>query len=263
MSRIDKLAFIHFAKAAGRYIGHYLCTQIFGNSASDLAEQEYKVFNSWERPYLLDRDWTETELLQLANNRFPEQSATPAQIKAHHRLWKHNYLDKQYVHNHHYSWCERTVREFRRNGWFTFMFIRDPAELLCSLWTWARKARAAGTDPRYIIQPTRLIEMELDAFIKEIISCPELRQFYALPDYVDEIDHVAEFTEDNFRLFVKTVEPGHQYGSEQIVFSHRHASGNPGYGGYRRRGLISDETHELLRDTPEVQRVRELIANPA
>jgi hypothetical protein len=256
MSRTaDKVAFIHSAKAAGRYIDYHLCSRVFDNAGSDISEQEFKTFNSWQPPYLLGRDWTERELLQLANNCFAQQYPTPAQVRAHHRRWTHDYLAKQYVHNHHHGWSGNSVAEFRRNGWFTFMFIREPAEQLCSLWTWTRRELAAGADPGRLLRPERLAQLPLDAFVREIIGTPELKPFYALPDYVDNIEYVAEFTEDNFRRLLRD-RFRHVCRPELDHETHRHASGNPGYAIYRSRGWIADETHAMIEDDPEVQRIR-------
>lgn len=252
----DKVAFIHYAKAAGRYVGYYLRSQVFGNGMADQAEQEFKIFNSWEAPYTLGRDWTETELMQLANNRFPAQYPTPAQVVTHHRRWAHDYLSRQYVHNHHYSWTRDTVREFRHNGWLTFMFIREPAELLCSLWTWSRNAIAAGADPGQVIRPPRLIEQPLDAFIREILSTPAFHNFYALPDFVGDIDYVAELTQENFGQFLHE-RFNHRYHPDRVGPRHRYSSGNPGYVAYRHQGLITDETHAMINADVEVGRVRE------
>jgi len=255
-AKVAKVAFIHFGKAAGRYVHRYLSSQVFRNPEGDLARQEYKEYNSWQRPFLLSRDWFETELLQLANNRFPGQLPTPEQVRIHHGLWSHDYLARQYVHNHHYSWSRASVCEFRRNGWFTFMFIREPADLLCSLWTWSRKMVAAGVNPDRVLQPTRLIGMPLDGFLQEVIGNADYNRFYALPDYVEEIDYVAEFTEENFRrLLSERFE--HDYRTGSNLQRYRRPSGNPGYAAYRNRGDISDRTHSLIERNAAVQRVRE------
>lgn len=254
-----KIAFVHYAKAAGRYIDYYLRSHVFGNHGKDLAEQQYKGFNSWGNPFLLGRDWSDSELLKLANNRFPMQQPTPDQVRIHHRHWTHDYLAKQYVHDHDYSWTAKSVREFRRNGWFTFMFIREPAEKLCSYWTWAREEAAAGIVPEKLIRPARLIDLSLDAFIREALGTPGYKSLFALPDYTDDIEYVAEFTEENFRRFLHD-RFNHDYRPELAPRQKRFASGNPGYAAYRRQGRISDKTHELINDDIEVRRVRERLS---
>ncbi len=91
----DKIAFIHYAKAAGRYVDYYLQNNVFENVSDNLAQQDVKVFNSWSVPFSLGRDWNEKELLQLAANRHPTQSPTPAEVMDHHQLWRHDYLAHQ------------------------------------------------------------------------------------------------------------------------------------------------------------------------
>ncbi len=253
----DKIAFIHFAKAAGRYVNRYLRERVFKNGNGEIAEQQYKIFNSWGPPFSMGRDWNQAELLQLANNRHPGQYPTPQEILAHHRCWNHDYLAKQYVHNHHYEWTQEAVSEFRRNGWLTFMFVRDPAELLCSVWTWARGVTAKGGQP--VIQPPGLVEQPLDDFIREVVGTPGHHNIYALPDFVEQIDYTAEFSEENFRGLLRIMVPDHEYDPGSLPDLYRRASGNPGYAEYRRRRQISDQTHDMLNDDIDVQRVRDLI----
>jgi hypothetical protein len=251
-----KIAFVHFAKAAGRYINHYLCSRIFGNGNNDLAKQKYKIFNSWQAPFSLHRDWTEPELIQIAGNRFPAQYPTPAQVRMHHARWDHDYLDCQYVHNHQFTWTGKAIQHFRRHGWFIFMFIRDPAELLCSIWTWIRET---GTKSPALIEPARLAELGLDSFLREMVTNPECHGSYGLPSYADQLDYLAEFTEDNFGRFLLD-HFDHRYQPQRLNTHYRFASGNPGYTVYRSRGLISDETHELLNQDIDVRRVRERLS---
>ncbi len=251
----EKVVFVHFAKTAGRYVNYYLTEHVFRSSTLDLAEQNYKLYNSWFRGIGLQRDWNDRELIQLANNRHPLQSPTPEQIRIHHARWRHNYLDRQYVHNHNYTWSRRSLREFRHNGWFSFMFLRDPPELLCSLWTWAKKAIADGAAPATVLNPVWLIDRSLNEFVEIIITDRQFDYLYALPDYVDEIDHVTEFTDGNFRGFLWEYFD-HEYQPQAVDEGRHFASGNPGYSAYRSRGEISDEVHQLLQENALVQSVR-------
>lgn len=250
-----KTAFIHFGKVAGRYINAYLNNAVFESTSTNLAVQKVKIYNSWTTPFLLGRDWNEKELMQLAANRHPHQYPTPDEVRLHHQHWSHNYLDRQYVHNHQHGWSRATVSQFRKQGWFTFMFIREPRDLLCSLWTWLQKS---NFDHHLKIQPESLASKPLDDFIQEILTRPGLAGFYALPDYTDQIDYVAEFNMDNFIRFLKKYF-NHTYHPQKEKKSWRFASKNPGYAVYREQGLISDRTHQLFDESIEVLRVRELI----
>ncbi len=256
---VDKAVFVHFSKAAGRFINYYLTEHVFRSRTVCLAEQNYKLFNSWHKGIGLQRDWNERELKQLANNRHPLQSPSPEQIRSHHALWRHDYLARQYVHNHNNNWSRSSLREFKRNGWFSFMFLRDPAELLCSLWTWASMAVAEGADPGTVLTPVWLIDQPLDGFIRTILCDRQFDHLYALPGYVEEIDYVAEFTEDNFRHVLQSCFD-HEFQPQLVEEGSRFPSGNPGYAQYRSRGQISDTVHMLLQNSPLVQSVRDRLS---
>ena len=255
----DKVAFIHYSKAAGRYINHYLREFVFKDTGKCLAEQQYKGFNSWALPFNLGRDWTEEELLQLAGNHHPAQYPTPEEVRTHHQCWAHDYLARQYVHNHHCGWSLASVQAFRRNGWFTFMFIREPAELLCSLWTWAQPSSTDSLNGKTLIKPAWLAELTLNDFIREMLSNPDFTIFYGLPEYVDEIDFVAEFNEENFAKLLKQ-RFDHSYRPDSTADTRRFSSGNPGYQAYLRQGLISDNTDELIQQDPEILKVRKRLS---
>ena len=113
-----KLAFIHFGKAAGVYTQHYIREQVFPRikhfhswwNFEDLHEFNYKPKRR------LNRDWKEEELLQIADADVEEAIA----------------------HNHHINWTKESVKKFNDKGWLTFMFIRDPKDIMCSLYFWAK-----------------------------------------------------------------------------------------------------------------------------
>ena len=42
------------------------------------------------------------------------------------------------AHNHHINWTKESVKKFNDHGWLTFMFIRNPKDIMCSLFFWAR-----------------------------------------------------------------------------------------------------------------------------
>ncbi len=139
------------------------------------------------------------------------------------------------------------------------MFIREPAELLCSLWAWIQKRRAKNSDMRLVIKPVWLAELPLDHFIQEILGEPNFSVFYALPDYVDEVDYVAEFTDANFSQFLLKIF-SHCYQPETLKTDRRCASGNPGLTAYKNQQLISKKTLVLLEQNHEVRRFRERLS---
>lgn len=253
---VRKLAYIHFVKVAGRYVNYYLQRNVFGNSGEELATQGVKTFNSWIPPFSLARDWADDELLQLASNRHPRQSPTPQEVRIHYQHWEHEYLARQYVHNHHYGWNRDTIRAFRQQGWYTLLFLREPSELLCSLWSWIQQQSQEDIYNGRVIWPISLAQLSLDQFIHAIVTSSGDSGWYALPDYADEVDYVAEFSEENFRNFLKH-NFDHDYRPETMEPRHRYGSGNPGFAAYCEQGLISRETQRLLDEDYEVCRVRE------
>lgn len=255
-----KVAFIHFAKAAGRYINHYLQEQVFERMGSELAVQKYKTFNSWLPPFSLGRDWNEQELLQLAGNRHPTQYPAPSEVKIHYQYWGHEYLSHQYVHNHHLHWSVKTVQHFRDQGWFLFMFLREPGDLLCSFWTWVQKELSQGKEAQILIQPAWLAELSLDEFICTMLTQQEFQFFYALPEYCELLHFTAEFNQKNFTAFLNKYF-NHLYCSRELDIGFHFASGNPGYAAYRKQGFISDAADKMLNENKEVHRVREWLAS--
>ena len=226
--KMSKLAFIHYGKAAGVYVNLYM---------KHLCVPEYNFQVSWFDG--LKRDWGEDELLDILKK--PEE--------------------RIYVHNHHINWSLKTVFTAKENGWFTFTFLRNPRELLCSLYYWIQKVRKekgvspvgvktfGGVSPEYAesIKQRKLdlgnAEFDsLDVFIRKMIEVKNLRRLWTIPSYVQELDYVAEFTENNFSNFTSVF-----FSHEHISQPPKNVSGNKGYDHYREKKMISDETDILLR----------------
>ena len=107
-----KLAFIHYGKAAGVYTQHYIREHVLPHA---------KHFNSWwDFNHIdkrgLNRDWTQEELLKIAEAD----------------------VEEALTHNHHINWTKESVKKFNDHGWLTFMFIRNPKDIMCSLYFWAQ-----------------------------------------------------------------------------------------------------------------------------
>lgn len=233
----EKLAFIHYGKVAGVYIQHYIRNYVFS---------EMDHFNSWwdlesENKRALDRDWTEEELLEIAET------------------------DKQRVlaHNHHINWSEKTVKKFNENGWFTFMFIRNPKDILCSLYFWAQsqwdrwkpdEVSESLREPlreelKLMSGQNNPYNVSLDQFIQYIISHENSSKLWALPDYIDEIQYVAKFSNKNFGKFLLD-NFQHYYEPKERL----NASKSKGYGVYLKSGEISEETNKIIEEHPEYER---------
>ena len=262
----EKVAFIHYAKAAGRFINNYLMNNVFQNADSRMENQNYKVFNSWNRNISNNngnpaRDWSEDELFSLAIDRSEYQLPTEEQLEIHNAQWEHGYLDRQYVHNHHISWSEQSIQEFNRNGWLTFMFLRDPVELLCSLYFWAKDQLNLGVKPSVILQPVYLLDLSLDAFLNEIVACDaRVRKLYCLPDYVGSVTYVAEFSMENFSFFLKQYF-AHDLQIQKIDLKYQFPSSNKGSDYYLSTGQIKQQTLHRLSTDSEIVKFRTFLSS--
>jgi hypothetical protein len=273
-----KLAFIHFGKTGGVYVNHYLREYVMPTA---------RHYNSWwnmktgERH--LNRDWSKGELLRIAGKK----------------------VNTALAHNHHINWCEKTIKAFKDNGWLTFMFLRNPKDLMCSLFFWSRKQRGkwrpalplkrpyvgfgAKKTPEEITEKDREIiegiksglsyadkifkdkhvkianplsgilvnmsgqddphKVTLDDFIKFIVTSEGAQHLWVLPDYIDEIDYVAEFNDKNFGDFLNKY-----FSHDYVPRKKRNVSKNKGYKYYCDNGDIPIETQELIESHPEYKK---------
>jgi len=229
-----KLAFIHFGKCAGSYVNYYLRAHVVPN---------VEHYNSWwdfggKNKRNLERDWTKEELLDIAT------------ADTH----------TGFAHNHQIGWCAETIKAFKDNGWLTFMFVRDPRDILCSLYFWSQRqyrrwkpeelhgglrgplknevVKMSGQD-----DPSKV---SMDTFIKFLIADEEARHLWILPDYTNEIEYVAEFNDKNFGNFLSKYF-GHNYTPQEK----KNTSPSKGYKHYCEVGEIPKETQQLINSNPE------------
>lgn len=218
-----KLAFIHYGKAGGVYVNNYLRAYLMKGA---------REINSWNhRGENLERDWTEKELLSFVNK---------------------NYFESTWVHNHHINWSKEVVQEYNKNDWITFTFIRKPEEVLCSLWNFVREkgVESFGLMGEYCLK-------SLDDFINIMLSSDEeftMDLCWILPDYIDDLDYVAEINDNNLKEFCLKY-----FDHDYIPQRRRNTSLNKGYQYYRDNGDISDATHERLINHPEYIRYQKYL----
>jgi hypothetical protein len=230
----DRVAFVHFGKCGGVYINRYLISQVF-------LPKEYILNNSWwkhnQSGEPLGRDWSEEELLKLKN---------------------HKPFKRSYVHNHHNNWSKKVVSAYGNAGWFTFSFIREPKDLICSLYFFAKDMlENSGNTP---IGPNGILagcqhyekfkaldpgEMTLDEFMIEMLS-EEQQIFWKLPDYIELITYVRQLNHENFGDFLSKY-----FHHEYIPKERVNKSSNKGYKFYKENGLISQETEKKFNSHPE------------
>ena len=206
-----------------------------------------KHFNSWwdfnyKNKRALTRDWTEEELLEIADAN----------------------VEEALTHNHHINWTKESVKKFNDNGWLTFMFIRNPKDIMCSLYFWAQsqwdrwdaedKSAQALREPlteelKYISGQDNPYNVSLDDFIRGMLSGKGAQYLWVLPDYIDDIQHVAEFNNNNFSSFLLD-----NFQHLYVPMKKRNTSKSEGYKTYLERGEISKETHSMVENHPEYKR---------
>ena len=140
------------------------------------------------------------------------------------------------------------------------MFVRDPRNILCSLYFWSqRQHRRWKPDELYggLRGPLKdeIIKMSgqddphkvsIDTFINFLITNKEARLLWVLPDYIGEIQYVAEFNDENFSLFLYKYF-SHYYEPKEK----KNKSESLGYEHYYNNGEISETTNKLLLNHPE------------
>lgn len=230
-----KLAFVHFGKTGGVYLNHYLRTFVF---------DELEDKNQWRQKHNGEikeaRDWSKKELLSFLED-------------AH---------DNILVHNHHNNWNASILEEYKKRRWFSFMFLRHPCDLLCSLYFFSRQnikntgvsainpnGVLAGYQDETAFKELDVFKLSLDEFIVQMVDNPAQHLFWALPDYIEELDWAAEMNDDNLsEFFLRNF--NHQYIPRKKINS----SDNLGYLHYLNGGQISKKTYTLLMDHPEGKR---------
>jgi hypothetical protein len=265
---VKKIAHIHFGKCAGAYVKSYLARNF-------LHPLNYAVFDSWhivkqppnsqwafdfEDSKVLDRDWTEDELIEIIDKG----------------------KEKVYVHNHHFTWSKKTVKYANEKGLLTFCFLRCPKDLLCSLYWWAKdrieegkvnilfdpSAKKAfdlvGTHPNLedaegfdSVFGASCLNLTLDDFIR-IFSHEENKngcgKLWNIPDWMDDVQYVAEFSDENFSYFLKKY-----FDHEYVPTKKLNTSQNKGYEFYYNNGEISEESHQALTTHPEYKKYSKYI----
>jgi len=200
----NKIVFIHYGKSAGVYINQHL-RKYFRN---------HLLYYSWHLSLnplgVKDRDWTNQELMQISSEA----------------------NDNSLLHQHHINWDINTVKEFKRNGWYMFTFLRRPEELLCSLYNWSKEKNINIGHP---------MPNSLNQCFEYAVSQPGMRNLWTAPDYIDIIDHVQEFSDDNFKMFLKE-----NFDVDHIPSKKVNTSNNKGFKYYRESGEISEQNIQKL-----------------
>ena len=207
-----KVAFVHYGKAAGVYVNKYIkqtCLESYTKYFSHHAN-----LNPFE---IEKRDWSSDELNKIA-------------IEAE---------DYSFITNHHINWNFDNIQQFKNNNWFTFMFIRNPEEILCSLFNWSKEKKFSLRGDKG--NPNSLQEM-FELAMKD----KHFSRLWILPDYIDELDHVAEFSDKNFNYFLTL-----HFGEKHIPLQRENTSNNKGFKYYKENNFIEEETLNKFFNHPE------------
>lgn len=224
----DKIAFIHFAKAAGTSMGLTLRTAV-------ATERCYQWLGRvrFDGPRhvpgtVVGRDYSPSELAAIA--------------EGHYRALK---SDRWIVHNHAQNWDEHSVSMMVDSGVELFAFYRPILDRLLSFHTWSRGLLAAkGWTP--LLEPAgsaRNFDEFLEAFLDDRLFEPE----WALPDWHGQINHwypahsggMIAACQDLFGL--------------EIAPETRNASANSGWDQAVAEGSISKKWQKRTLEDPRVK----------
>lgn len=230
--KLDKLAFVHHPRNAGTYVREYI--QYGGVSKT----RSVQVLDSWIMK--LNREWTEQELLLIAND----------------QLLGMDDRGRYFVHNHTFGWTEKALKEMKENGYVTFSFLREPEDAIISVWYYFLKHW-----PEYNViwhneknRSGKALEScnDINEAILALCSDRDLRAYWQLPSWFDQVDSIMKWSETRFSTFLKYV-----YRFDHIPVKKANASENPGFKALCESGELKPETIDLLITDPSVIRWRE------
>ncbi len=197
-----KILFVHIIKTAGTYVFDYL--------AEHLRYGGYRVIDV--------------------------ESSKDHRNQINHYLAQEAMKDRpdRFIHCHADYLPKEFFEKFLERGWFSFSFVRHPGDLLCSYYFYAR------------INPDFHAEGSLDEFIRGCLmgrsgSGTTRLDYFGIPAYWKKMDFVAEFSETNFKFFLKKYF-GHRYAPKVPM----NVSENKGYAYYCDQGQISATTRAML-----------------
>lgn len=211
---MKKTLFLHKPKTAGSYI----CNRI--RTASRLEHNKHIMWlDGWQ---YRGEDWDHDCLESLCHLEIPKVQPI--------------------VHVHTVACDMNRFLKFKHNGWFSFMFHREPLDTLTSALMYFEK-KLASKDNIIILQG-------MNELLKSLILKPNFP--WRLPLYYKDIDWVRRPTEENF------IELFDILNIDYTPCEKINTSDNKGYQYYRDNGFISDETHEIIINTDDFKIQQEL-----
>jgi hypothetical protein len=213
----NKVLFLHKPKTAGSYISRYF-------HKNDLS---LVYLDGWKYH---GRDWNRQELTWLANTNIHKCVSIVA-------------------HQHSNSIEEAQFDEFMANGWFSFMFMREPEEVIASWYHFLIDMNE--TAPSYNSPSWKTAqELSLDQFILNMVEYDEV---WRMSSYWRDIDWLGLPTDEHFENLFNII------GIPYTKTAEANVSSNRGYYTYREEGLISDQTHKKLITSDEYLLQHEII----
>lgn len=185
----------------------------------------YIYVDGWE---VKGRDFTKDEIQEIINDK--------------------TYDKNVFVHQHCTGVDEETFLLSKNNGWMTVSFIRDMLDTICSVYFYHRK-----TTKWLQFHKDYYFDRSLDDFIK--LNLEDKKWPWRLPSYWEEIDFIGISDRQWFDAALKKMNIDNHVDMDFRI----NTSINKGYNHYRLEKTISEESHNLLIETEEYQRQKQLI----
>lgn len=217
------IAFLHFPKCGGTFVAKYLRKQILQGKYTCNDPQSNVPWHDYSFEELIDINSKERQF-----------------------VWTHlvspcTYMIETFGHDS--TVAKKTFDFFKENGWFTFGFVRDPRDALCSMYFYGQD-NINNPDFKWAKQET------LEEFIINWHYKP-----FKIPDYWQEFDFISEFSEFAFSHFLRKYF-GHKLSAKMSQSTFKNSSSNKGYDYYCSAGQISDRTQAILDESENMMKFR-------
>lgn len=223
-----KLFNIHIPKTAGQYLLKYLDNKL-----------NYRILCTFDLDELKKFQNEQGDVVVTSESLLPKEYGWGEAITVHKPEDTHKTIE--------------IIKNFKSCGFFSFVFVRDPREVLCSLYRycWDRQDRLDSTKQVKMADIWRkthhgiMAHKTLDSFL---IST-NLR---SVPSFWEELDFTAEFNVKNMTRLVEII--GDKYQPEIPI----NTSTNKGYKFYCDNGEISLKSQEKLDNSIDLKIFREI-----